>query len=256
MTLGASRSIWEAARAVPAGGTLLCGEPQPPARRLSSAPGAAAAPAITPASPRLLPCGRRGRPLVPRRDRGDAGGHGRGTCWLKGTATKLASPLLACSVRLMGYPRSAPRGGEGIPATPSPHGPAAALGWRQEGESPVPRADPGTRPRPAASLLLRSAWFGAGYGNARCCLLSACRSGLGFYASSREHHKGIPLCRGGGLLEQCLPQPPLASLGHFSCVNTSLHAPLQRRATLSRLRVIMNIPPAISTGCWKSLFSR
>lgn len=87
----------------------------------------------------------------------------------------------------------------------------------------MPRADPGTRPRPAASLLLlRSAWFGAGYGNARCCLLSACGSGLSFYASSREHDKGIPLCRGGGLLERAEssvppPAPPCITRAFQLC---------------------------------------
>lgn len=49
---------------------------------------------------------------------GDAGGHGWGMRWLKGTAKELASPLLAC---FGGVPPPWLPG-----AAPSPHGPAAA----------------------------------------------------------------------------------------------------------------------------------
>lgn len=231
-------------------------------RRLSSAPGAAAAPAITPASPRLLPCDQRDRPLVPRGDRGDAGGHGRGTCWLKGTAHEVG-------IAFAGLLRPA----DGIPPAQLP-GPVRGCQQLHHRTDPLRRWAGGRRgnlpcreptqahvlaPPPRSSSCARLGLELVTATRAAACFLPA-GQGSAFMPPAGSTTKASLSAEGEDCWSErrarCLPQPPLASLGHFSCVNTSLHAPLQRRATLSRLRVIMNIPPAISTGCWKSLFSR
>lgn len=138
-------------------------EPSPPAaRRLSSVLG------IAPASPWILPRGQRDHPLVHRDNRGDAVGHGWGTRW-HGQRAGIAF----AAADVWGTPLPAPRGGEGVPAAPSP---AAALGWIRRGNLPwreptrahilPPPPRPSSCARLVSSRLQRSALLPAGQGSA------------------------------------------------------------------------------------------